>query len=63
MKKYVVHFCFDCGEETKHEVLECKDKVPYRIFETVFTFGFGAMLPHYYKCECQNCGRINTVHR
>ena len=61
MAKYMTGYCWSCHKETKQEKIECEDSVPYRIFETVFTLGFGAALPHDYKCECTRCGRINTI--
>lgn len=63
MKKYMVGYCWDCCEHTKQKVFECHDSVPYRIFETVFTLGFGAILPHDYECECTKCGKINTIRK
>lgn len=43
MAKYMTGYCWHCAKMTKHQVIECEDSVPYRIFETVFTLGFGAM--------------------
>lgn len=63
MTKYMTGYCWHCAKTTKHQVLECEDSVPYRIFETVFTLGFGAMLEHGYKCECTRCGEINTINK
>ena len=63
MNKYMFGYCWDCCEHTKQEVLGCHDSVPYRIFEAVFTLGFGAMLPHDYECECTKCGKINTIRK
>lgn len=61
MKKHMVGYCFICGKETKHEVIECKDSAGWRIFETVITAGLSLALPHQYKCECLRCGEINTL--
>jgi hypothetical protein len=63
MAKYMTGYCHHCGKTTKHQVIECEDSVPYRIFETVATLGFGAMLEHDYKCECAKCGNITTLER
>ena len=63
MAKYMTGYCWDCAKTTKHQVIECEDSVPYRIFETVFTLGFGAALEHGYKCECTRCGEINTLYK
>ena len=41
MAKYIVGYCSECGKETKHRKLECEDSVPWRIFETVVTAGWG----------------------
>lgn len=61
MAKYMVGYCRNCGKETKHCKIEGKDSVPYRIFETVVTLGWGLLLDHDYKCECAICGEINTL--
>ena len=53
--------CSECGKETKHRKLECEDSVPWRIFETVVTAGWGLLLDRDYKCECTKCGEINTI--
>lgn len=61
MAKYIVGWCPECGKDTKHLKLECKDSVAYRVFEAVSTFGWGLLLDHSYKCECTKCGEINTL--
>lgn len=61
MAKKMVGYCWNCGCETKHEVLEAEDSVPWRVFETVVTMGFALLTPHDYKCECTRCGKINTL--
>ena len=61
MTKYIVGYCSECGKETKHRKLECEDSVPWRIFETVVTAGWGLLLDHDFKCECTKCGEINTI--
>ena len=61
MSKYMVGYCWTCAKRTKHRKLECKDSVPFRIFEAVFTCGFGLLLDHDYECECTVCGEINTL--
>ena len=60
-KKYMVGYCFGCNNITKQQVLECTDTVPMRVFETVFTLGFGLLVDHDYYCECTKCGEINTL--
>ena len=59
--RHMVGYCPECGKKTKHRVIECQDSLPYRVFETVFTLGFAAALPHDYECECTRCGTINTL--
>lgn len=61
--KYMVGYCWDCCEKTKQQVIECNDSTAYRVFETVFTLGWGLMLPHDFQCECIKCGRINTIRK
>lgn len=61
MKKTLVGYCSNCGRQTKHTVVECEDSLPWRIFETVTTLGWGLLLDHEYKCECSRCGEINTI--
>lgn len=61
MAKKMVGYCGNCGCETKHEVLEAEDSVPWRVFETIVTMGLALLTPHDYKCECTRCGKINTL--
>lgn len=61
MAKYMTGYCEKCGKETKQLKLEGEDSIPYRIFETVVTCGWGLLLDHDYKCECTRCGEINTI--
>lgn len=63
MSRYLVGYCSNCTKTTKQEVVQCHDSVPYRIFETIFTLGFGLMFWHDYECECTKCGHINTIRR
>ena len=63
MPKYMAGYCWDCNKDTKQKVVEAVDSVGWRVFETVFTFGMAAALPHDYKCECTRCGHINTLRR
>lgn len=61
MKRHMVGYCYRCGKDTKHEVIECEDSVSWRVFETVVTACFALALPHSYQCECLRCGEINTL--
>lgn len=61
MKKNTVGYCWNCGEETVHRVIECEDSAIWRTFETILTCGFGALFEHDYKCQCTKCGKINTL--
>lgn len=61
MQRYMVGYCFECGEKTKHKVIECEDSVGWRVFETVITVGLSLVMPHNYQCECTKCGKINTL--
>lgn len=63
MKKYMAGYCWGCGNNTRQEVVEAKDSVGWRVFESVFTLGMAAALPHDYKCECTKCGHINTLQK
>ena len=63
MGKYLIDYCPECGKRTKHLKLECHDSVPWRVFETVVTFGWGLLLDHDYECECAICGKINTIRK
>ena len=63
MKKYMVGYCPECGKKTKHEILESKDSIPWRIFEIVMTAGWALAFDHEYYCECSKCGQINTLRR
>lgn len=63
MPKYIVGYCANCHKETKHLKLYCEDSVPWRIFETVITLGWGLLLDHEYECECTKCGEINTLRK
>ena len=61
MRKNKVGHCWNCGENTIHRVIECKDSVTWRIFEIVATCGVGTLFEHDYKCQCTKCGKINTL--
>lgn len=61
MKKYMIGYCYRCRRDTRHEVIECKDSVGWRVFETVVTAGFALAMPHDYQCECTRCGTISTL--
>lgn len=61
MKQNKVGYCRKCGEYTEHRIIECKDTALWRTFETVITFGFGALFERDYYCECKKCGKINTL--
>lgn len=63
MAKYIVGYCSECGKETKHIKIECEDSVPWRLFETVITCGFGLLFDRTYKCECTKCGEINDIRK
>lgn len=63
MGKYLIGYCSECRKETKHIKLECEDSVPWRIFETVTTLGWGLLFDRAYKCECTKCGEINTIRK
>lgn len=64
MKRYMVGYYPECGKKTKHEILECKDSIPWRILETVMTAGWALLaLDHEYYCECSKCGQINTLRK
>ena len=59
--KYTVGYCDECGENTRQRVIECKDSVAERIFETVVTLGWSLLYSRDYSCECSRCGNINTI--
>lgn len=62
--KYKVGYCDTCGRETKHVVLECTERLGWRIFENLLTLGaIGAAFGYDYKCECTKCGTINTIRK
>ena len=61
MKQNKVGYCWSCGEETVHRVIECEDSAIWRTFEVVATCGFGALFEHDYKCQCTKCGKIRTL--
>ena len=63
MTRYMVGYCDRCGEATKHRMIECKDSVGWRVFETIVTVGFALVLPREYYCECERCGQINTINK
>ena len=63
MTKYLVGYCSTCLKETKHEVINCRDSVWWKIFENIFTFGFIAALGYDYNCECTRCRTINVIHK
>ena len=63
MGKYLIDYCPECGKRTKYLKLECQDSVPWRVFETVVTLGWGLLLDHEYECECAVCGTINTIRK
>lgn len=63
MQKYIVGYCYRCKEDTKHRVIDCKDSVGWKIFETMVTMGFAFAMPHEYQCECVRCGKISTLRK
>ena len=63
-QKYIVGYCSYCRKETKHTIIQCTERLGWRIFENIFTFGAIAAGTGYdYKCECERCKNINTLHR
>lgn len=63
MSKYLVGYCSECGEYTKHEKIECTDSTAFRVFETVVTLGWSLLSSRDYKCECTKCGKIRTIRK
>ena len=64
MARCLVGYCYECCRETKQVVVECTENIGWRIFENLFTFGtIGAAFGYDYKCECTQCGEINTIHK
>ena len=64
MGKVLVSYCSQCGKKTKHEVIQCKEKLGWRIFEGVLSLGLIPMMDGYdYYCECSKCGHIKTIRR
>ena len=61
MSKTLVGYCFNCGKDTKHKVIQCEESLGWRIYENILTFGLIAAMGYDYKCECTRCGEINTI--
>ena len=61
-KKITTGYCPTCGKTTKHQVIECTEKLGWRIFEGICSLG---MIPlactNDYECECLKCREINTL--
>lgn len=63
MSKWVVDYCWTCARRTKQEVIQCKDSVPFRIFENICTLGLASLMERKYDCQCTKCGNVNTVYK
>lgn len=63
-KKIIVGYCPECGQLTKHEVIQCEERLGWRIFESIVSMGLIPALDGYrYDCECLKCGEINKLRK
>lgn len=62
-EKYLVAYCSNCREKTKHKKICCNESPLERTWFAFVTLGMSEVIGHNYQCECVNCGKIRTIER